>query len=64
LAAIYWYTVEFGICKQGKDLKIYGAGPLAGSTDMDHCFSGIPKFYPLDPFEIVENHLGYPISSK
>lgn len=26
LARLYWYTVEFGLIRQGSDLKLYGAG--------------------------------------
>ena len=26
LARLYWYTVEFGLVRQGEDLKLYGAG--------------------------------------
>lgn len=26
LARLYWYTVEFGLVRQGDDLKLYGAG--------------------------------------
>ncbi|MDF0543121.1 phenylalanine 4-monooxygenase [Sphingobium sp. H39-3-25] len=26
LARLYWYTVEFGLIRQGADLKLYGAG--------------------------------------
>lgn len=26
LAQLYWYTVEFGLVRQGDDLKLYGAG--------------------------------------
>lgn len=26
LARVYWYTVEFGLVRQGADLRIYGAG--------------------------------------
>jgi len=26
LSRLYWYTVEFGLIRQGEDLKLYGAG--------------------------------------
>ena len=29
LARLYWYTVEFGLIRQGRDLKIFGAGILS-----------------------------------
>lgn len=29
LARLYWYTVEFGLIRQGQDLKIFGAGILS-----------------------------------
>lgn len=29
LARLYWYTVEFGLIREGRDLKIYGAGILS-----------------------------------
>jgi len=33
LARLYWYTVEFGLMKQGDDLRIYGAGIVSSSTE-------------------------------
>jgi phenylalanine-4-hydroxylase len=33
LSALYWYTVEFGLMREGPDLRIYGAGILSGPTE-------------------------------
>ena len=33
LARLYWYTVEFGLIKEGDDLRIYGAGIVSSSTE-------------------------------
>jgi phenylalanine-4-hydroxylase len=33
LARLYWYTVEFGLIKTDKGLRIYGAGILSSKTE-------------------------------
>jgi phenylalanine-4-hydroxylase len=43
--------------------KAYGAGILSSVGELEYCITDKPKFLPLDPFEIAENHLNYPISS-
>ena len=56
LGAIYWFTIEFGVCREGKDIKFYGAGP-GGSwgeiLNMDRMMRESPeKFITLD---IIDN---------
>ena len=63
LAAIYWFTIEFGMCKQDGVKKAYGASILSSIGELQNCATDKPKFYPLDCFEIGKNHLDYPISS-
>ncbi len=53
LAAVYWYTVEFGMCKEDGDIKAYGAGILGSVDELKHCVSGKPQMLPLDMEEIV-----------
>lgn len=33
LARLYWYTVEFGLIREGDDLRIYGAGILSSPNE-------------------------------
>ena len=63
LAAIYWFTIEFGMCLEGGKPKAYGAGLLSSVGELEYCVSNEPKLYPLDPNEIAQNHLNFPISS-
>ena len=64
LAAIFWFTIEFGICKEGGSLKAYGAGLLSSMSEWKYCLSGKPQHLSLDPWEIARNHYDYPISAE
>ena len=33
LARLYWYTVEFGLVREGDDLRIYGAGIVSSAAE-------------------------------
>jgi len=51
------------MCKERGALKAYGAGILSSVGELEYCLSDKPKYLPLDPFEIAQNHINFPISS-
>ena len=34
----YWFTVEFGLCKQDDSLKAFGAGLLSSFGELQVCY--------------------------
>jgi len=46
LARCYWFTVEFGLCRQRGDLKIYGAGILSSFGEIEYSMGKNPDEKP------------------
>ncbi|EGC34902.1 hypothetical protein DICPUDRAFT_48007 [Dictyostelium purpureum] len=61
LSTCYWFTVEFGICKEGDKIKAYGAGLLSSTGELEYCISDKPEKKPFDPFVTCKTK--YPITT-
>lgn len=48
LARFFWYTVEFGLMRDGSDLKVYGSGLLSSCGEIEYAIeSPKPQRYPV-----------------
>ncbi|XP_072123511.1 phenylalanine-4-hydroxylase isoform X1 [Mobula birostris] len=61
LATVYWFTVEFGLCKQNDEIKAYGAGLLSSFGELEYCLTDKPDIQPFNP-EVTAIQK-YPITS-
>ena len=48
LTKLYWFTVEFGVVREGGQVMGFGAGVLSSYGELQHMASGL-LFKPLEP---------------
>jgi len=77
LASCYWFSVEFGLCKENNKIKAYGAGLLSSFGEIEYACNGDdadnddntandnyverPKIFPWDPNKAAVTE--FPITS-
>jgi len=61
LSRCYWFSVEFGLCKQQGQRKAFGAGLLSSFGELEYSMGPKPEIRPWDPFKAAEQE--YPITT-
>ncbi|KAI1727424.1 biopterin-dependent aromatic amino acid hydroxylase domain-containing protein [Ditylenchus destructor] len=49
LSTVYWFIVEFGLCRQDGSLKAIGAGLISAYGELQHACSNVPTHEPFEP---------------
>lgn len=48
MARFFWFTIEFGLMREGRDLKVYGSGLLSSHGEIEHAIdSAEVQRYPI-----------------
>lgn len=61
LGKLYWYSVEFGLTKEGNGVRAYGAGLLSSFGELEYCLTDKPKKLAWDPW--VASEMEFPITT-
>jgi phenylalanine-4-hydroxylase len=57
MARFFWFTIEFGLMRQGHELKVYGSGLLSSYSELAHCIeSDSVQRYPLQLEWVVNQY--------
>jgi phenylalanine-4-hydroxylase len=59
LGRLYWFTVEFGLIREGDEIKAFGAGLLSSFGELEHAFTDNVERRPFDLKKVVETDYNY-----
>lgn len=54
LATCYFFTVEFGLCKQKDEMRVFGAGLLSSVAELQHSLSSSARILPFEPISTCQ----------
>ncbi|XP_014778918.1 tryptophan 5-hydroxylase 1 [Octopus bimaculoides] len=54
LASCYFFTIEFGLCRENGQLRVYGAGLLSSIGELKHVLTDAAIKKPFDPDKVIE----------
>jgi phenylalanine-4-hydroxylase len=59
LGRLYWFTVEFGLIKEGDEVKAFGAGLLSSFGELAHAFTDAVERRPFDLKQVINTSYDY-----
>lgn len=59
LGRLYWFTVEFGLIREGSEIKAFGAGLLSSYSELEHAFSDEVERRNFDLDEVINTPYEY-----
>lgn len=59
LERLYWFTLEYGLIEEKDELKLFGAGPLAGIEDLQKSMKSGADVRPFDIDVVSETDYNY-----
>lgn len=55
LGSIWWYTIEFGIIREGGELKAFGTGLMSSYGEFDKAFTDAMEKRPFNPVDMAQH---------
>ncbi len=59
LGRLYWFTVEFGLIEEGREIKAFGAGLLSSYGELEHAFGKEVERRKFDLKEVIGTPYDY-----
>ncbi|MDQ3800686.1 MAG: phenylalanine 4-monooxygenase [Acidobacteriota bacterium] len=59
LGRLYWFTVEFGLIREGGEIKAFGAGLLSSFGELAHAFTDNVERRPFDLKQVISTSYDY-----
>ena len=53
MARLFWFTVEFGLIREGQRTKVYGSGLISSAADAANALSTACERRPFDLDEVI-----------
>jgi phenylalanine-4-hydroxylase len=53
MGRLFWFTVEFGVIRQGGGYRLYGSGLISSQGESNYVVEGGPEIRPFDVDQVL-----------